>query len=85
MKSITIHGLDDTLDSLIRERAKLEGLSLNKTIKKLLAKTLGLKNEGQIAMEDEFGDLCGVWSDDDVKEFNHNTLELKKIDPEDWQ
>lgn len=85
MKSITIHGLDDPLDSLIRERAKLEGLSLNKTIKKLLAKTLGLKNEGQIAMEDEFCDLCGVWSDDDVKEFNHNTLELKKIDPEDWQ
>ena len=33
MKSITIHGLEDPLDTLIREKARQEGLSLNKTIK----------------------------------------------------
>ena len=35
MKSITIHGLADTLDKLIRKRAKKEGNSLTKTIKAL--------------------------------------------------
>ena len=42
MKSITIHNLDDKLDSLIREKAKKQGISLNKTIKTLLRKSLGL-------------------------------------------
>lgn len=36
MKSITIHGLEDPLNTLIREKARQEGLSLNKTIKLLL-------------------------------------------------
>ena len=35
MKSITIHGLDDPLDTLIREKAGKQNLSLNKTIKQL--------------------------------------------------
>lgn len=32
MKSITIHKLDDSLETLLIERAKSEGQSLNKTI-----------------------------------------------------
>ncbi len=35
MKSITIHGLDDPLDTLIRERAGKQNLSLNKTVRQL--------------------------------------------------
>lgn len=42
MKSITIHNLDDPLYTLIRVKAKNEGLSLNKAIKKLLADALHL-------------------------------------------
>ena len=45
MKSITIHELDDDLDALIRVRARREGLSLDKTIKKLLlASSRKIKN-----------------------------------------
>jgi len=33
MKSITIHNLDDPLDRLLQERARSQGMSLNKTIK----------------------------------------------------
>ena len=42
MKSITIHGIDDPLAGLIKSRAQSEGLSINKTVKKLLEESLGV-------------------------------------------
>ncbi len=85
MKSITIHGLEDPLNTLIREKARQEGLSLNKTIKQLLADTLGVKNADQTSRENEFADLCGVWSQKDAAEFDKNSVTLSTIDPEDWK
>ena len=43
MKSITIHGVDKQLTDLIKSKAESEGLSINKTIKKLLETSLGVK------------------------------------------
>ncbi|MGB5615690.1 MAG: hypothetical protein WBM78_02535, partial [Desulfobacterales bacterium] len=43
MKSITIHGIDEPLVKLIKSKAKQEGLSINKTIKKILESSLGVK------------------------------------------
>ncbi|MDY6970131.1 MAG: hypothetical protein SVR08_15965 [Spirochaetota bacterium] len=60
MKSITIHNLDDSLASLIQEKAEKEGLSLNKTIKVLLKKPLGLGTDTDNYHKSEFIDLFGV-------------------------
>ncbi len=84
MKSITIHNLDDPLDTLIREKAKTEGLSLNSTIKKLLAEALGLSLKKGEGRGKDFLDLFGVWSNKEVKEFNKQVGDLEKIDREDW-
>jgi hypothetical protein len=84
MKSITIHGLDDPLDTLIRQRAKQNKTSLNKTIKQLLAEALGLKKVNQENFEEDFKDLCGIWSKKDAQEFLKNTEDLEKIDESDW-
>jgi predicted CopG family antitoxin len=84
MKSITIHGLDDALDRLIREKAENEGLSLNKTIKKLLRKALGLYENG-IDHRDDFEKFSGQWSDKDLVEFNQQTKEFNVVDDGDWQ
>ncbi len=84
MKSITIHNLDDPLDTLIREKAKTEGLSLNRTIKKLLAEALGLSLKKGEGRGKDFLDLFGVWSNEEVKEFNKQVGDLEKIDREDW-
>ena len=43
MKSITIHGVDEPLSELIKSKAQSEGLSINKTIKKILESSLGVK------------------------------------------
>ncbi|MCK5229677.1 MAG: hypothetical protein U9O82_02605 [Thermodesulfobacteriota bacterium] len=84
MKSITIHGLDDPLDSLIRQRAKKQKMSLNKTIKQLLADALGLKSAVSENHRDDFLDLFGQWSDADMNEFSQNIKDFNKIDPADW-
>jgi len=84
MKSITIHGLDDTLDRLIRKKAAKEGLSLNKTMKKLLRKALGLYENGENHRED-FAEFSGQWSDEDLGEFNTNTKEFNEVSDGDWQ
>lgn len=84
MKSITIHKLDDSLETLLIERAKSEGQSLNKTIKKLLAEALALSPKGNKKREKDFLDLFGVWSAEDVVEFRQGNKDLEKIDPGDW-
>ena len=84
MKSITIHNLDDPLNSLIRERARQEGLSLNKTIKKILSVALGVDDTLQ-HQANEFSDLSGVWNKEDGNEFDKNTANFGVVDDEDWQ
>jgi hypothetical protein len=84
MKSITIHNLDDPLNTLIRKKAKTEGLSLNHTIKKLLAEALGLSPRKGEDRGKDFLDLFGVWSDKEAGEFNRQISDLEKIDREDW-
>lgn len=85
MSSITIHGLEDPLDSLIRKKAKQEGLSLNKTIKKLLLESLELDQSAGMTKKSDFADLCGVWTDAEAQQLHKQISDLEKIDPEDWR
>ena len=84
MTSITIHGLENPLDSLIREKARQQGISLNKTIKQLLAKSLGISQDIK-KNQYEFADLSGIWSSEDLQESTHNTQEFSITDPMDWE
>jgi len=85
MKSITIHGLDEHLDRAIRNLADREGLSMNKTIKKVLRGALGLDDHGKTAQRELFADLFGTWTKAELKEFQENTAECSRVDPTDWQ
>ncbi len=84
MKSITIHGLDDGLDEKIRSRAGEEGQSLNKTIKLLLGKALGVGERPPDRRED-FQDLFGAWSQADLEEFDRAIEDFGEIDTRDWK
>lgn len=81
MKSITVHGLDDPLDRLIREKADREGVSLNKTIKKLLRDSLGLSRQHK---KHDFSAFCGIWSKKEYEEFERSVKDFERIDREDW-
>ena len=85
MKSITVHGLDESIEALIKKRAKKEGTSLNRTIKKLLKESLGIGTDRSEEHNSDFRDLCGVWARQDQVEFDRNTKALVQVDPRDWQ
>jgi plasmid stability protein len=85
MKSITIHKLDNDLDALIRDRARREGISLDKTVKKLLEESLGIKPKDEDnRKEEEFLDIFGAWSEEEACEFDRTTRDFEKIDLKDW-
>jgi hypothetical protein len=85
MKSITIHGVDDPLVELIKSRAREEGLSINKTVKKLLEESLGVRPANSDKNRNNFEEFCGIWSDSELDEFDAKTKDLREINPEDWQ
>ena len=85
MKSITIHDLDDSLEVLLEQTAKDHGLSLNRTVKMLLRKALGLEPNGDGERRADFAEFCGGWSKADAAEFERHTKDFRKIDPRDWQ
>jgi hypothetical protein len=84
MKSITIHGIDKETEKLIRKRAKSEGTSVNKIVKALLAKALGIDKDKHDNRE-EFLDLFGIWIEGDEKHFFEAIKDLEQVRPEDWQ
>jgi len=85
MKSITIHGIDDPLAELIKSKARSECLSVNKTVKKLLEESLGVKPRNKGINRSDFEEFCGIWSESERTEFEDKTKDLRNVNYEDWQ
>jgi len=85
MKSITIHGLDEKVSEKISDLAREKGLSLNKTIKLLLQKALGFKEQTYQNRVDDFKQFSGIWSKDEFNTFNKSIKGFEKVDKEDWK
>ena len=85
MKSITIHKLDDALAGVLEERARREGVSINRLVKKLLRSALGLEKEPEPDHKADFLDLFGTWSDRETTEFQKRIEELVVIEAQDWE
>lgn len=84
MNSITIHNLEDDLELSIREKAKQQHESMNKTIKKLLRQSLGLEKNMNNHKED-FLDIFEKWTKKDLEEFENAISDLNKVNPKDWE
>ena len=85
MKSITVHGMDDALARRLTSYAQENGMSLNQTIKTILAQSLGCAPRAEMARRRDFEDLCGVWSKREQKAFERSLADFEKIDPEEWK
>ena len=85
MKSITIHGIDDITAKKLQTVSEETGLSLNKTIKKLLQEVLGVKPVELSSRRSDFEEFSGIWNEGDINEFNKKTESLREIEPEEWK
>ena len=84
MKSLSIHGLDEEMEKLINKRAKNAKISVNKFVKELLRKSLGLGPEKKDNSA-EFLDFFGAWTEDEQKSFQEAIQDLETVNPEDWK
>jgi ferritin-like protein len=84
MKSLSIHGIDEKTEKAIGERARTEGKSVNKIVKELISKALGLGDKPPDNTAD-FADLCGVWTEVEAAEFLESISDLGSIDEKDWR
>jgi hypothetical protein len=78
-----MHGVDEEMDRRIRELARSETKSINRTVQSLLRKALGLDVSGAGHRAD-FQAFSGRWSPDDLAEFETATAAFSKVDKEDW-
>jgi plasmid stability protein len=84
MKSISVHGIDEEMEKAVEERAKSEGKSVNKIVKELIAKALGIGDRPPDNRV-EFAELCGVWTEAEAAEFIELIADLEVVDAKDWQ
>jgi plasmid stability protein len=85
MKSITLHKLDPLVTKELERRARAQGRSLNSTAQDLLRSALGLSGAQGIDRTEAFKDLCGTWSDEDLRDFRKRTADMDRVDLSDWQ
>jgi hypothetical protein len=86
MKSLTIHNIDDNLHRLIRQKAAVQGTSMNKTIKAVLFKSFDMRQPQSKPIDNSkyFRQFLGAWNKRDYAEFQKATKSFETIDAEDW-
>lgn len=85
MKSISIHGLGHVPDAIMKEKARKQGISANKTVKGLLEEAVDIKPKDREVGKQEYADLFGVWDATDLREFNEANDALDRADAKDWK
>lgn len=72
MNQLTVRGLGIDLTNRIKDLARLEGISLNQTVLKLLRKGVKLEeeSEGANAVGSSLDHLIGVWTQGEADELD---------------
>jgi plasmid stability protein len=86
MNAITIRNLPPDLARAIREKAKADGTSLNRTVINLLRdRPAAAKSGRQRARYRDLDALAGSWTKAQAAEFEKELAAQRKIDPELWK
>ena len=82
MSQITLRDVPRELDHRLRELARAQNKSLNRTIIGVLMESLHL-GDGRDRKRD-MSDLAGTWSAEEAEEFDANTRVFEQLDDEMW-
>jgi hypothetical protein len=86
MGAITVRNLPPELARAIRQKAKQERTSLNRTVISLLEEATGLGRPAKkVVLHHDLDHLFGCWSKEEYEEFNEALREQRQIDPEMWK
>jgi hypothetical protein len=79
---MTVRQTPDSLEHKIKVLAAQTGLSINKTVLRLLSKSVGLNEAGKVKRD--VSAIAGTWSRGEAKEFNKSMEVFDAIDKELW-
>jgi len=82
--TLSIHDLDPDVERRIRDEARRTGQSINRTLKRLLAEAVGCSAARPRKRED-FSEFCGIWTEEEAREFEEAIADQEEIYPEDRQ
>jgi hypothetical protein len=87
MSSITLHNIEDSLYALLKQKARKEGKSLNRTIQELLTESVGLKRKAEKSgrKKDIYTELCGAMNREELKIMKEAEKEFEVIEEKDWK
>jgi hypothetical protein len=87
-KAITLRDLSPEVARAVRERARKDGLSLNRTVARLLEEATGhagLPAPAGRTRRHDLDDFGGRWSKKEADAFDRFLAEHRTIDPEIWK
>ena len=86
LHQLTIRGFGPRLEHVIRQRAKQEGLSLNKVVVRMLEEAAGLRRVpgpgGPVGPA--LDELAGTWGAAEVRKFKQAVADFEQVDPDLW-
>jgi plasmid stability protein len=83
MVTITLRNIPPHLQEAIRRRARTDGLSLNKTVLRILEEAAGQRTTGRELYQDS-DHLAGTWSEEEATVFDAALAEQRRVDPKLW-
>ena len=84
MNSFTIHNLEKPLATLLKARAREQGVSVNQFVKALLEQALGVK-PAPSKNRAHFEKFLGIWSKSEKATFDRATSDFEKVDEGEWR
>jgi hypothetical protein len=81
--AITLRNIPKKLQEVIRKRAGAEGLSLNKTVLRMLEEASGQQTK-KSELHHDLDHLAGRWSREEAAVFEAALVEQRRVDPEHW-
>ena len=78
--TISLRNLPPDVEKAILETSQREGISRNKATLRLLQASLH-----KPAINHDFDEFIGTWSDAEADAFNAALAEMRKVDPADWE
>ena len=88
MAQLTIRGVDDNLQQLLRREAARRSQSINRYVLSLLRQATGMSNAAQAEPQEEFHDLdhlAGTWTEQESTEFEAQLAAQRGIDDDLWR
>ncbi len=86
MKNLTIRGVDEKLEGVLKEKAEREHTSMNKLILRILHETLlGDTESIEFKTYDDLDHLAGTWTAEEAREFDEAVSSFDTIDEDLWK